>query len=124
MSQRGLTTHFALTFDFAATNQSFRSFREASARSRRKALGDLFVSAEEKNKHLLLLFFNMSSSSCQVIKQEGLSKDALECTLFDLLKYNDVDDDEHLTREEFYSAFGELSFFPLKETAKNKVFFK
>lgn len=32
-----------------------------------------------------------------------------ECTLFDLLKYNDVDDDEHLTKEEFYTAFGEFS---------------
>ncbi|CAG04646.1 unnamed protein product, partial [Tetraodon nigroviridis] len=41
----------------------------------------------------------------QVIKQEGLSKDVFECTLFDLLKYNDVNDDEHLTKEEFYTAF-------------------
>uniref|UniRef100_A0A8C2ZB79 Follistatin-like 5 n=1 Tax=Cyclopterus lumpus TaxID=8103 RepID=A0A8C2ZB79_CYCLU len=39
-----------------------------------------------------------------VIKQEGLSKDVSECTLFDLLKYNDVDDDEHLTKDEFYTA--------------------
>uniref|UniRef100_A0A672FR27 Follistatin-like 5 n=1 Tax=Salarias fasciatus TaxID=181472 RepID=A0A672FR27_SALFA len=40
-----------------------------------------------------------------VIKQEGLNKDASDCTLFDLLKYNDVNDDERLTREEFYTAF-------------------
>ncbi|XP_068571321.1 follistatin-related protein 5 [Cebidichthys violaceus] len=40
----------------------------------------------------------------QVIKQEGLSKDVSECTLFDLLKYNDVDDDERLTKDEFYTA--------------------
>lgn len=45
--------------------------------------------------------------SLKVIKQEGLSKDISECTLFDLLKYNDVNDDEHLTKEEFYTAFGE-----------------
>lgn len=45
--------------------------------------------------------------SFQVIKQEGLSKDVSECTLFDLLKYNDVNDNEHLTKEEFYTAFGE-----------------
>lgn len=32
---------------------------------------------------------------------------ASECTLFDLLKYNDMDDDEHLTKDEIYSAFGE-----------------
>lgn len=43
----------------------------------------------------------------QVIKQEGMSRTASECTLFDLFKYNDVNDDEHLTREEFYAAFGE-----------------
>lgn len=48
----------------------------------------------------------------KVIKQEGLSKDISECTLFDLLKYNDVDDDEHLTNEEFYTAFGEFVLSP------------
>ncbi len=42
----------------------------------------------------------------QVIKQEGLSRTASECTLFDLFKYNDINDDEHLTIEEFYAAFG------------------
>lgn len=49
----------------------------------------------------------------QVIKQEGLRNTASECTLFDLLKYNDMDDDERLTKDEFYSAFGEgrLSFY-------------
>uniref|UniRef100_A0A673A516 Follistatin-like 5 n=1 Tax=Sphaeramia orbicularis TaxID=375764 RepID=A0A673A516_9TELE len=41
----------------------------------------------------------------QVIKQEGLTKEKSECTLFDLLKYNDINDDEHLTKEEFYTAF-------------------
>ncbi|XP_056133882.1 follistatin-related protein 5 [Lampris incognitus] len=46
-----------------------------------------------------------SSELSQVIKQEGLSKDISQCTLFDLLKYNDVNDDEHLTKEEFYTAF-------------------
>lgn len=30
--------------------------------------------------------------------------------MFDLLKYNDVNDDEHLTKEEFYTAFGEFGF--------------
>uniref|UniRef100_A0A8C2ICF1 Follistatin-like 5 n=1 Tax=Cyprinus carpio TaxID=7962 RepID=A0A8C2ICF1_CYPCA len=46
-----------------------------------------------------------SSELSQVIKQEDLSRTASECTLFDLFKYNDVNDDEHLTREEFYAAF-------------------
>lgn len=40
-----------------------------------------------------------------VIKQEGLSKEPSECTLFDLLKYNDMNSDQHLTRQEFYTAF-------------------
>uniref|UniRef100_A0A8C4GXP1 Follistatin like 5 n=1 Tax=Dicentrarchus labrax TaxID=13489 RepID=A0A8C4GXP1_DICLA len=47
----------------------------------------------------------INTFSLKVIKQEGLSKDVSECTLFDLLKYNDVNDDEHLTKEEFYTAF-------------------
>uniref|UniRef100_A0A8C5GBD0 Follistatin-like 5 n=1 Tax=Gouania willdenowi TaxID=441366 RepID=A0A8C5GBD0_GOUWI len=46
-----------------------------------------------------------TSELSQVIKHEGLSKDMSDCTLFDLLKYNDVNDDEHLTREEFKTAF-------------------
>lgn len=46
--------------------------------------------------------------SLKIIKQEGLSKGVFECTLFDLLKYNDVNDDEHLTKEEFYTAFGKF----------------
>ncbi|KAI1883667.1 hypothetical protein AGOR_G00233920 [Albula goreensis] len=46
-----------------------------------------------------------SSELSQIIKQEGLAKERSECTLFDLLKYDDVNDDEHLTKEEFYKAF-------------------
>ncbi|PWA18738.1 hypothetical protein CCH79_00005558 [Gambusia affinis] len=46
-----------------------------------------------------------ASELSQVIKHEGLSKAVSECTLFDLLKYNDINDDEHLTKEEFYTAF-------------------
>ncbi|XP_026115214.1 follistatin-related protein 5-like, partial [Carassius auratus] len=71
----------------------------------------------EARKHLVDLMFMRfdadgngridSSELSQVIKQEGLSRTASECTLFDLFKYNDVNDDEHLTREEFYVAFGE-----------------
>ncbi|CDQ94321.1 unnamed protein product [Oncorhynchus mykiss] len=48
-----------------------------------------------------------SSELSQVIKQEGLFKEVSECTLFDLLKYNDINDDEHLAKDEFYTAFGE-----------------
>uniref|UniRef100_A0A669CVD4 Follistatin-like 5 n=1 Tax=Oreochromis niloticus TaxID=8128 RepID=A0A669CVD4_ORENI len=53
----------------------------------------------------IFLITRIDVFSLKVIKQEGLSKDISECTLFDLLKYNDVNDDERLTKEEFYTAF-------------------
>lgn len=53
----------------------------------------------------------LNALSLKVIKQEGLSKDVFECTLFDLLKYNDINDDEHLTKEELYTAFGKSKDF-------------
>nr|XP_015200198.1 PREDICTED: follistatin-related protein 5 isoform X1 [Lepisosteus oculatus] len=46
-----------------------------------------------------------SNELTQVIKQEGLAKDVSECTLFDLLKYDDRNVDKHLSIEEFYTAF-------------------
>lgn len=62
----------------------------------------------------LCITHNIVAFLSKVIKQEGLSKDNAECTLFDLLKYNDIDDDERLTKEEFYTAFGELTdLFPM-----------
>lgn len=56
-----------------------------------------------------LFYPHQNAFSLKVIKQEGLSKDVFECTLFDLLKYNDVNDDEHLTKEEIYTAFGKFN---------------
>ncbi|XP_005006861.1 follistatin-related protein 5 isoform X2 [Cavia porcellus] len=41
----------------------------------------------------------------QVIKQEDLSKDHSECTLYDLLKFDDLNADKHLALDEFYRAF-------------------
>ncbi|XP_012591054.1 follistatin-related protein 5 isoform X1 [Microcebus murinus] len=41
----------------------------------------------------------------QVIKQEELDKDLSDCTLYDLLKYDDFNADKHLALEEFYRAF-------------------
>ncbi|KAG8516575.1 Follistatin-related protein 5 [Galemys pyrenaicus] len=41
----------------------------------------------------------------QVIKQEELGKDLSDCTLYDLLKYDDFNTDKHLALEEFYRAF-------------------
>ncbi|XP_038611268.1 follistatin-related protein 5 isoform X2 [Tachyglossus aculeatus] len=41
----------------------------------------------------------------QVIKQDELWKDLSDCTLFDLLKYDDFNSDKHLALEEFYRAF-------------------
>ncbi|XP_026972657.1 follistatin-related protein 5 isoform X1 [Sagmatias obliquidens] len=41
----------------------------------------------------------------QVIKQEELGKDPSDCTLYDLLKYDDFNSDKHLALEEFYRTF-------------------
>nr|XP_028599378.1 follistatin-related protein 5 isoform X3 [Podarcis muralis] len=41
----------------------------------------------------------------KVIKQDELGKDLSDCSLFDLLKYDDYNGDKHLGLEEFYRAF-------------------
>ncbi|XP_061747730.1 follistatin-related protein 5 isoform X2 [Nerophis ophidion] len=41
----------------------------------------------------------------QVVTHRSLTENVGECSLFDLLKYSDEDDDERLTTEEFYTAF-------------------
>ncbi|XP_048463601.1 follistatin-related protein 5 [Rhincodon typus] len=46
-----------------------------------------------------------SNELAQVIKQDRLGKDLSQCSLFDLLKYDDYNNDKHLTQEEFYRAF-------------------
>ncbi|KAG7458761.1 hypothetical protein MATL_G00224060 [Megalops atlanticus] len=46
-----------------------------------------------------------SNELSMIIKQEQLAKDISDCTLFDLLKYDDDNGDKHLTKEEFYTAF-------------------
>lgn len=37
------------------------------------------------------------------------------------MKYNDVNDDEHLTQEEFYTAFGEYGAFNSSKEEKRKI---
>ncbi|XP_073197608.1 follistatin-related protein 5 isoform X5 [Lepidochelys kempii] len=46
-----------------------------------------------------------SNELSQVIKQDELGKDLSDCSLFDLLKYDDYNGDKHLLLEEFYRAF-------------------
>uniref|UniRef100_A0A8C6VNY8 Follistatin like 5 n=1 Tax=Naja naja TaxID=35670 RepID=A0A8C6VNY8_NAJNA len=46
-----------------------------------------------------------SNELTQVIKQDELGKDMSDCSLFDLLKYDDYNSDKHLGLEEFYRAF-------------------
>ncbi|KAM3831090.1 follistatin-related protein 5 [Vipera latastei] len=46
-----------------------------------------------------------SNELTQVIKQDELGKDMSDCSLFDLLKYDDYNGDKHLGLEEFYRAF-------------------
>jgi hypothetical protein len=45
-----------------------------------------------------------------VIKQEELGKGLSDCTLYNLLKYDDVNLDKHLALEELYRAFGESGY--------------
>ncbi|XP_053315992.1 follistatin-related protein 5 isoform X2 [Spea bombifrons] len=47
-----------------------------------------------------------SNELSQVIKQEGIGKSLYECSLFNLVKYDDYNGDKHLSLEEFYRAFG------------------
>ncbi|KFP00870.1 Follistatin-related protein 5, partial [Calypte anna] len=46
-----------------------------------------------------------SNELSQVIKGDELGKDLSDCSLFDLLKYDDYNSDKHLALEEFYRAF-------------------
>ncbi|XP_058049131.1 follistatin-related protein 5 [Ahaetulla prasina] len=46
-----------------------------------------------------------SNELTQVINQDELGKDMSDCSLFDLLKYDDYNSDKHLGLEEFYRAF-------------------
>ncbi|XP_039397848.1 follistatin-related protein 5 isoform X4 [Mauremys reevesii] len=46
-----------------------------------------------------------SNELSQVIKQDELGKDLSDCSLFDLLKYDDYNSDKQLVLEEFYRAF-------------------
>ncbi|KAJ7403874.1 Follistatin-related protein 5 [Willisornis vidua] len=41
----------------------------------------------------------------QVIKRDELGKEPSDCSVFDLLKYDDYNSDKHLALEEFYRAF-------------------
>ncbi|VCX41139.1 unnamed protein product [Gulo gulo] len=49
----------------------------------------------------------------QVIKQEELGKDLSDCTLYDLLKYDDFNSDKHLALEELYRTFREYNIHSL-----------
>uniref|UniRef100_A0A8C9SRB5 Follistatin-like 5 n=1 Tax=Scleropages formosus TaxID=113540 RepID=A0A8C9SRB5_SCLFO len=60
------------------------------------------------------------SELSQIIKQQGLAKDKSQCTLFDLLKYDDGNGDQHLSKEEFYKAF-EVLELNLPEDQKVRV---
>ncbi|NXE44789.1 FSTL5 protein, partial [Casuarius casuarius] len=46
-----------------------------------------------------------SNELSQVIKRAELGKDLSDCSLLDLLKYDDYNSDKHLALEEFYRAF-------------------
>ncbi|KAG8592554.1 hypothetical protein GDO81_000538 [Engystomops pustulosus] len=41
----------------------------------------------------------------QVMRQEGFGRNIYECSLFDIIKYDDFNSDKHLSLDEFYRAF-------------------
>lgn len=44
--------------------------------------------------------------------KEHLEDSLLECTMQDLLRYDDYNNDGHLSLHEFYTAFRESLFYP------------
>ncbi|KAM4709011.1 follistatin-related protein 5 isoform 1-T2 [Discoglossus pictus] len=46
-----------------------------------------------------------SNELSQVIKQDGLGRAPYDCSLFDLVKYDDSNGDKHIALDEFYRAF-------------------
>lgn len=51
---------------------------------------------------------------CQVSMKEHVADSLLECTMQDLLRYDDYNNDGHLSLHEFYTAFREfqVAVFP------------
>lgn len=69
--------------------------------ARRKLVVDeLFKNADADNNGLI-----DTNELSQVIQRNGFGKDLADCSLFDLLKYDDYNSDKHLALEEFHRAF-------------------
>ncbi|KAI1887734.1 hypothetical protein AGOR_G00193410 [Albula goreensis] len=101
-------------------NQKFMRESNEGRRQDKMALKKLLVD-------LMFKHFDADSSGLVdsnelslIIKQEGLGKDISDCSLFDLLKYDDDNGDKHLTKEEFYTAF-EVVQLTLPEDEKVSV---
>ncbi|XP_077465230.1 follistatin-related protein 5 [Stigmatopora argus] len=74
--------------------------REDNTATRKQIVDAMFLNFDvDSNGHVSI------DELSKVSKHRGLSKDVGECSLLDLLKYNDLDDDRQLTKEEFYTAF-------------------
>lgn len=54
--------------------------------------------------------------------KEHLDASLLECTMQDLLRYDDYNNDGHLSLHEFYTAFRKLFFFKLVSLFKFGLF--
>lgn len=57
-------------------------------------------------------------SLLQVMKKEDLEDDLLDCTLEDLLRFDDYNNDGHLTLQELYTAFRKSRCFCLSSALK------
>ncbi|XP_048852436.1 follistatin-related protein 5-like isoform X2 [Brienomyrus brachyistius] len=80
------------------TRRGKRQRNEDAMTSRKQLVESMFEDFDADNNELV-----DSNELSQIIRQEGL--ELSDCTLFDLLKYHDDDDDERLTKEEFFTAF-------------------
>lgn len=56
--------------------------------------------------------FIMCVCVCQISMKEHLEDSLLECTMQDLLRYDDYNNDGHLSLHEFYTAFRESLLRP------------
>ncbi|KAJ1216117.1 hypothetical protein NDU88_003723, partial [Pleurodeles waltl] len=79
--------------------ESEKSAEDTFAR-RRLVVDEFLKNADADNNGLI-----DTNELSQVIQQDGFGKDLSDCSLFDLLKYDDYNSDRHLAVEELYRAF-------------------
>ncbi|XP_069487460.1 follistatin-related protein 5 isoform X2 [Ambystoma mexicanum] len=88
---------------------------EESFARRKLVVDELFRNADADHNGLI-----DTHELTQLIKQDGFGKELSDCSLFDLLKFDDYNSDKHLALEEFYRAF-QVAQLSLPEDQKISV---